>query len=847
MELLIHPLCTTAIYNMNTLGCVKFDVGQPTENGSPLPLGFATLTRLPKHIMNEFGLGEPSIYFGLKPEQVQKLIQWHRACVDVFVRGKRPNINEIIMEYQREEKTREEEDNADDILLDKGYIFVPLKLSLHNSSGSNPITPSLDWTSIDAFLSTSEEVEEGNAAKQENPFDLEGIIDFSAVWCRLSAKKARMYFIIQAMSLTYGEYMDRLEEKRSMRALVPPSSQVEQEKTNSNKHKKVALEWESLVCDHFPPPIGLSVEESKALSLAEWYTPAQREASNRDQHLYLAYPAASAKEVFFHHVELAAYKLSNAHDIITTHVAATTLSTGDDDVLRLGIRGGGADVNMDDNTKIKFRHRHTGPPRMLIPQYLTHVKLPRMICGALMMIGPLAYDLERCLAVHKFADEVFRPAVLNTDREWQCEPATHFLSCALQHGGFVGERLELFGDHWLGFYIALYIILAVKEEELMCCYHADLVCNARLLVAAKKMGISSLLPSPRYWSPSICAVPKVHSNLNWKTVPDVMEALIGCFVLTAGDYCGEALLEYMGYHTVSGLLKCQGVDKPPSNLTTTPTGNKSMEEGRMSSPGGDAVGPSGQNEAAPGSNTNGFHTWPLCRGSFVHFQSILTYGTIFPVEYISTCPGPDLMICVLQVEKALGYKFRIPWLCLQALTHSSSVEEDPLWLAEDATATTGHVMYVKSSDYERLYFLGSFILNYIVMVHLYHLNTMFTPEDLTNLRSSITVSTRLNLLATDTLGLLALFRGKPHVQNAVAASISGENNDNYTMAKEMFKILKSLMAAIFLDSDGCLAAVSDVFWPFLAPNNTRDKQLQPPERCADDEITQKKKVNLDLE
>ncbi len=821
MELLIHPLSTTAIYNMSTLGCAKFEVGQPTEDGSPLPLGFATLKRLPKHIMDEFGLGEPSIYFGLKPEQVEKLIHWHQVCVDVFVRGKRPNISEIVMEYQSEEKNREEE-NSGDKILDKGYIFVPLKLSSHNgSTSSNPVVPSLDWTSIDAFLSTSEQEEEGDAAMQENPFDLEGSNDLGVVWCRISAKKNRMYFVMQAMSLTYGEYVDRLEEKRSMIGLVPPpSASILEHEKGDNKHRKVALGWKSLVDDNFPPPIGLNVEEAKTLSLAEWYTPAQREATSRNQHLYLAYPAASAKEVFFHHVELMAYKLSNPHDIITTHVAGTTtLSTGDDG-LRLGVQGGGdANVNVDnDDTKMKFRHCHTGPPRMLIPQYFTLMKLPRMICGTLMMIGSLAYDIERCLAVHKFADEVFRRAVLNAGREWQREPATRFLSCALQHGDVLGERLELFGDHWLGFYIALYVILAVKEEELMVCYHADLVCNARLLVATKKIGIYSLLPSPRDWRPSLCAIPKDHSNLNWKTVPDVMEALIGCFVLSAGDYCGESLLECMGYHTVSGLLKCHDADKSPTSNLTTPAGTESMEEIGMSSPVGGVVTP-GQNEATPCGNTNVFRAWPLCRGSFVHFQSILGYGTIFPDEYISTCPGSDLNICVLQVEKALGYKFRIPWLCLQALTHRSSVEEDPLWLAKDSTAVSGSIVYVESSDNERLYFLGSYILNYIVMVHLYHLNTMLTPGDLTNLRSSITVSTRLNLLASDTLGLLSLFRGSPHVVNAVTASISGENNDNYTMAKEMSKVLKSLMAAIFLDSDGCLATVSDVFWPLLAPNN----------------------------
>ncbi len=862
-ELLIHPLSTTAVYNMKMLGCVRFDVGQPTGNGSPLPLGFATLSPLPKHIMAEFGLGTPSTCSGLKPEQVERLIQWHCACMDVFIRGKRPNIDKIFMEYQCEKDRKEEQKPNGANPLDKGYLFLPLKLgpqsygidSSNNVEEVAATTASLDWISVDAFLSPSEG---GDHDETEGPVNFERD-DLPVVWCRLSAKKARMYFVMQVMRLTCGEYMSRLKERRPTSAPVPQSPHVEQGRNDdNNKPKKVALEWASLVDNNFLPPIGLNAEESKTLSLAEWYTPDQRESSDPNQRLYLAYPAASAKEVFLHHVELTAHKLdyAAAHEMTTTsHLSATeddTLSAANDDVVttrRLSIVGGGscadadADAVEEDNNKLKlkFRHRHTGPPRMLIPQYLTHVKLPRMICGALMLISPLSFDLERCLAVQKFADEVFRPVVLGAGRKWQLEPATHLLSCALQHGSFVGERLEIFGDHWLGFYTALYIILVVKEEELIGCYHADLVCNARLLVAAKKMGISSLVPSPRDWMPSMCPAPKEYSHFNWKAIPDVMEALIGCFVLTAGDYCGEALLEYIGYHTVRGLLKSQEeVDEPlpppPANLTSIPTTEKqSMEEKNgkwwSSSPlGRDAIDdpPPGQKEAAAsgGSRTsiNRLHMWPLFHCSFVHFQSILKHGTIFPVEYKLTCPAPELMNCVLQVEKILSYKFRVPWLCLQALTHSSSVEEDPLWLAEDAEAsdTAGHVVHVKSSDYERLYFLGSFILNHIVMAHLYHWDTMLTPEDLTNLRSSITLTARLNLIAIDTLGLLDLYRGGSHYRKVVTASVSGERENSgggssSTMAKEMSKILKSLMAAIFLDSDGCLAVVSKVFWPFLAP------------------------------
>ncbi len=847
VELLIYPLSTTSVYNMNTLGCVKFDIGQPTGNGSPLPLGFATLKPLPGYIMAEFGLGLNFICCELKPEQVERLVQWHCACVNVFVRGKKPDINEMLMEYTHEKNGVDEKAGSNIKPLDKGYIFVPLNLSLQCCSCNT--AASLDWTSVNAFLSPSEGG--GNNDDMQGQFDLEDG-DLPVVWCKLSAKKTRMYFVMQVMRLTYGEYMDKLKEERSKGAAAAPppppvlplsSPQFEHEEINDNNKtkKKVALGWTSLVSNNFPPPIGLSVEESKALALAEWYTKGQRETSDVNQRLYLAYPAASGKEVFLHHAELAAYKLNSEHNM-TTHVVAPDLSA--DDVTRLRIGEGCTDVDKG-NYKLKFRHLHTGPPRMLIPQYLTHVKLPRIICGALMIIGPLAFDLERCLAVHKFADEIFRSAVLRAGRKWQLEPATHLLSCAFQHGSFVGERLEIFGDHWLGFYIALYVILVVKEEELMGCYHADLVCNARLLVAVKKMGISYLLPSPRDWRPSMCTAPKEeHSNnMNRKTLPDVMEALIGCFVLTAGDYCGEALLEYCGYNTISGLLKShEEVDKPlrpPPNLTTTMTEKKksSMEEesGRSSPRGDDAVCYPRENEAEvlESSRTNGLSTWPLRHAPFVHFQSILTHGTIFPIEYISTSPVQDLMTYVIQVENTLGYKFRIPWLCLQALTHSSSVEDDPLLLAEDlTTATAGHVIHVRSTDYERMYFLGSFILNYIVMAHLYHWDTMLTPEDLSSMKSSITISTRLNLIAMETLSLLKVFRGRPHVLKAIEASISGEHNDNFNMAKEMSKILKSLMAAIFLDSDGCLAVVSEVFWPFLAPSTTRDKQKEPPERCT---------------
>jgi hypothetical protein len=51
------------------------------------------------------------------------------------------------------------------------------------------------------------------------------------------------------------------------------------------------------------------------------------------------------------------------------------------------------------------------------------------------------------------------------------------------------------------------------------------------------------------WSPSLLPA-KEPVKLHWKHLSDVVEALIGAFLLMGGDTCAASLLEYLGLPTI---------------------------------------------------------------------------------------------------------------------------------------------------------------------------------------------------------------------------------------------------------------------------------------------------------
>ena len=126
------------------------------------------------------------------------------------------------------------------------------------------------------------------------------------------------------------------------------------------------------------------------------------------------------------------------------------------------------------------------------------------------------------------------------------------------------------------------------------------------------------------------------------------------------------------------------------------------------------------------------------------------------------------------LQKRIGYNFNNPSLLLQALTHSSSLNENPELI----------------DDNERLEFLGDAVIDFVATSLLFRQFTELSEGELTRLRSALVRTNQLSHLASKfALGhKIILGRGEED---------SGGRQRNSLLCDTF----EALVGAIYLDSD----------------------------------------------
>ncbi|CAN0253279.1 unnamed protein product [Ectocarpus sp. 12 AP-2014] len=216
----------------------------------------------------------------------------------------------------------------------------------------------------------------------------------------------------------------------------------------------------------------------------------------------------------------------------------------------------------------------------------------------------------------------------------------------------------------------------------------------------------------------------------------------------------------------------------------------------------------------------------------------LAENGVLPKVYVATKPSARLMGNIRLLEKRLGYTFRYPWLCMQAITHPSWTMFDRNWKnaegAKKATTGTDRMLEraraaaqrvssndippgtVPAQDYQRLEFLGDAVLGWMVTAHLYFASSAFTPAELTRIKSSCVCNASLWVIALR-LDVHHVLRASPKILGHIHAFI--ENNGvsgTGTAPKHPADVLEALIGAVFIDSSCCMNTVSRVFWPLIA-------------------------------
>ncbi|CBJ48587.1 dicer-like 3 [Ectocarpus siliculosus] len=357
-------------------------------------------------------------------------------------------------------------------------------------------------------------------------------------------------------------------------------------------------------------------------------------------------------------------------------------------------------------------------------------------------IVPRMFDLERQLLCFVLHESLFLPA-LQTSLYHRNPPGADKSSNDKLLP--VNERLETLGDAWLNYYAGFVVFQdkpVLMEEGMMTLLRKNVVSNARLLKCADGRGLREFMYPPRsilgrpfdMWSPSLLPLPPP-VKASKKTIADVVEALLGAALVAGGNRSAAYIMEWLGLAAASAAATAAAAGEDP---------------------------------AAP----------PL------------------PEVYVATKPSARLMGNIRLLEKRLGYTFRYPWLCMQAITH-------PSWTINDIPPGT-----VPAQDYQRLEFLGDAVLGWMVTAHLYFASSAFTPAELTRIKvtSSCVCNASLWVIALR-LDVHHVLRASPKILGHIHAFI--ENNGvsgTGTAPKHPADVLEALIGAVFIDSSCCMNA-----------------------------------------
>jgi len=465
------------------------------------------------------------------------------------------------------------------------------------------------------------------------------------------------------------------------------------------------------------------------------------------------------------------------------------------------------DVAPKANTPKSLRQSRLYSRRLLAPELCSFIRVPKSLYVACQRLLPQLWRLEIALKVNCFIRDVGIPVQdSSVIRTALCKPDY--------------ERLEVLGDTYLKLVMSCVVLRKepyLVRESLLHDFRCNLICNRRLVQAALNRGIEGhivlrmkILNEPyRHWAPSLMApLASTASEVNVKVVADVVEALIGAYLIDGGPRAADDFLQWLGFPVMCTTEACGEQHAGMVGLLEAPA------------PFFKAGPPAALNVA----DQRGY--WPLLQRRCQCWTEVAlaeTPQTIFPKP--TPAPASDLVKKVEKLEALLGYTYRNKWLALQALTHPSHSQK-----SRRSERGQGDVVFI--SDYQRLEFLGDALLDYMVMVQILFENPDFMPKPL-HVEKRQTVSNEhlakralewlqlhrfydsdsielnrcVEMYVNDSVALDGGREGKGKQSDGAAGSESGP--------KALADVLEALIASVYIDSEGDIQRLVEVFVPFM--------------------------------
>lgn len=468
------------------------------------------------------------------------------------------------------------------------------------------------------------------------------------------------------------------------------------------------------------------------------------------------------------------------------------------------------DVALSTDTPTCLRQNRHSSCRLLAPQLCSFIRVPKRLYVACQRLLPKLWRLEIALKVACFIRDVGIPVQDHSViRTALCKPDY--------------ERLEVLGDVYLK--LAMSCVVLRKEpyllrESLLHDFRSNMICNRRLMQAALKRGIEGnivlrmkVLNEPyRHWAPSLMApLASTASEVNVKVVADVVEALIGAYLIDGGPRAADGFLQWLGFPVMCTTEACNEQYSSMVGLLESPA----------------LFFKAGIPAASDVAHQRGY--WPvLQRRCHCWTEKALADmpQTIFPKP--TPAPASDLVLKLEKLETLLGYKFRNKWLALQALTHPSHSQKS-------RRSERGNGEMVIISDYQRLEFLGDALLDYMVMVQILFENPDFMPKPLHVEKRQTVSNEHLAKRALEWLQLHRFYDSDSIELNRCVEMFASDSNAldggrededeqsdgaarSASGPKALADVLEALIASVYIDSEGDIQRLVEVFMPFIRHN-----------------------------
>ncbi|KER20115.1 hypothetical protein T265_11263 [Opisthorchis viverrini] len=426
-------------------------------------------------------------------------------------------------------------------------------------------------------------------------------------------------------------------------------------------------------------------------------------------------------------------------------------------------------------------------------------------------------DLQRSTAADVTAEENFEDEYLLTDEaSRRVEPSKHVPNPAdlLESLTLLGardavnlERLELLGDSVLQLISTLTVYSGSHEdadEGQLTAKRVALVSNSNLRNIAVRLGWQNYCTGQVYSPPDHFMFPcydlsssvphrdsdtRLFVRLTDKSLADMVEAIVGCFLQHLGLPAAFRLLTYLGI---------------------SPYANPSSQ--------GKEVGAWDQLLSETQQNNRHSHS--------TLFRPLEFRPTFYlpdrncPAGSISRLPNgtekDDLIerqsLRLVGLQNILGYQFKDISLLIRALTHQSSPQ----------TSLFG--------SYQRLEFLGDAVLGYVITIYLYEKHVEFDPGQLTESRSNIVSNNSLACAIVEHQLHPYITHNQPAFDTAVdfiqfildtTTSLSDQlellNQEvlKGLRAKILADVFEAIVGAIFVDTQGSLSTVSQLIHRLL--------------------------------